>query len=223
MAPSATLLRAAAMAFVGIVASGRELDKCAACHVAMTSLERVLALEHLDEDKTDILAGGRLDSKGERQGKVVKYEASEFRTSHLIDQICEYALTYRPSKEGPRWRQNATLAKRFETNLAGKTKRPLPKISKATTESEVLRLGLLSHCGMLVEEHEELLAELIVAGTAASADGRAAICRDAARCCDDEGLARADTYVEDEPAEDAAADAPRKRKKKKRSAKKREL
>lgn len=49
MAPSAALLRAAAMAFVGIVASGRELDKCAACHVAMTSLERVLALEHLDE------------------------------------------------------------------------------------------------------------------------------------------------------------------------------
>ena len=90
-------------------ATARDLDKCAGCAVVMRSLQKVLSLEHLDEDKTDILSGGRLDGNGNRQGKLVKYATSEFRTSHLLDQVCDYADTFIPRYEGG-WAPNATKA-----------------------------------------------------------------------------------------------------------------
>ena len=85
-------------------------------------------LEHLDEDKTDILSGGRLDGNGNRQGKLVKYATSEFRTSHLLDQVCDYADTFVPRYEGG-WAPNATKAQRFEDVVRGKAK-PFPKLNE---------------------------------------------------------------------------------------------
>ena len=72
--------RIAPLLLYAIAATARDLDKCAGCAVVMRSLQKVLSLEHLDEDKTDILSGGRLDGNGNRQGKLVKYATSEFRT-----------------------------------------------------------------------------------------------------------------------------------------------
>ena len=207
------------------VAQCKSLNRCDACFVVYDSLEKVLELEHLDEDKTDILAGGRLDSKGVRQGNTIKYATSEFRTSHLLDQVCEMASTFRPRKDGY-WVQNKTLAERFATNLAGKTNRPLPKLSKVTNEREEQRMALLNYCDNLVEEHEDDLAELIKSD-AVDERGRASLCKDVVKSCKtdkaydtsakDKVEALEDT--KDDAASEAAVDdeaAPKKKKKRKK-------
>mmetsp|Transcript_10651 Transcript_10651/g.31750 ORF Transcript_10651/g.31750 Transcript_10651/m.31750 type:complete len:227 (-) Transcript_10651:60-740(-) len=218
-----------ALAIALRVAAEQELNRCGACFVVMESLKEVLRLEHLDEDKTDILSGGRLDSKGNRQGTTIKYATSEFRTSHLLDQVCEVASTFRPGK-GQRWAQNATLAKRFETNLAGKTKIPLPKISRATTPKERLRVSLRTYCDALVEEHEEALAALIIGEGvldevgAVSLAGRGRVCGDLQKSCAvDDLLPAAEARFLGPPEDDDASPPPppkRKRKKKRKAAQK---
>ena len=208
MAPRLALL------LYAVAATARDLDKCAGCAVVMRSLQKVLSLEHLDEDKTDILSGGRLDGNGNRQGKLVKYATSEFRTSHLLDQVCDYADTFIPRYEGG-WAPNATKQQRFEDVVRGKAK-PFPKLTKAHNEEETLRLKLRSYCDSIVEDHEDALAGLIVA-EASSENALQAICRDATASCDDEGLASVDAHV----AAEAATE--KKRKKRKKSKKKKEL
>ena len=191
-------------------AAARDLDKCAGCAVVMRSLQKVLSLEHLDEDKTDILSGGRLDGNGNRQGKLVKYATSEFRTSHLLDQVCDYADTFVPRYEGG-WAPNATKAQRFEDVVRGKAK-PFPKLTKANNEEETLRLRLRSYCDSVVEDHEEALADLIVA-EASPEDALQSICRDATASCDEEGLAAAHI------SEAAAPETKKRRKRKKKKSK----
>jgi len=211
------MYRIAVLLLHAIAAMARDLDKCAGCAVVMTSLRRVLDLEHLDEDKTDILSGGRLDGSGNRQGKLVKYATSEFRTSHLLDQVCDYVDTFIPTS-ATAWAPNVTKAQRFEDVVRGKAK-PFPKLSKARNEQETLRLRLRSFCDSIVEDHEEALAGLIVAEAAAEASLEA-ICRNATSSCDDTGLAAADAYVEAAPEEAATRRKKRKRKKKKKKKKK---
>ncbi len=205
MAPRLALLLLQAVA----AAMARDLDKCAGCTVVMRSLQKVLALEHLDEDKTDILSGGRLDGNGNRQGKLVKYATSEFRTSHLLDQVCDYADTFIP-RYGGGWAINETKAQRFEDVVRGKAK-PFPKLTKANNEEETMRLRLRSYCDSVVEDHEDALAELIVA-EASSENALQAICRDATASCDDAGLAVAHIS-------EAAPEAKKRRKRKKKKSK----
>ena len=207
--------RIALLLLSAATATARDLDKCAGCAVVMRSLQKVLSLEHLDEDKTDILSGGRLDGNGNRQGKLVKYATSEFRTSHLLDQVCDYADTFVPRYEGG-WAPNATKQQRFEDVVRGKAK-PFPKLTKANNEEETLRLRLRSYCDSVVEDHEDALAELIVA-EASPENALQSICRDATASCDEEGLASVDTHVAAEPAPEA-----KKRRKRKKSKKKKEL
>ena len=126
--------RTAPLLHAAVAATARDLDKCAGCAVVMRSLQKVLSLEHLDEDKTDILSGGRLDGNGNRQGKLVKYATSEFRTSHLLDQVCDYADTFIPRYEGG-WAPNATKQQRFEDVVRGKAK-PFPSSRRRTTRGD---------------------------------------------------------------------------------------
>ena len=67
------------------------------------------------------------DGNGNRQGKLVKYATSEFRTSHLLDQVCDYADTFVPRYEGG-WAPNATKAQRFEDVVRGKAKQDGVKV-----------------------------------------------------------------------------------------------
>ena len=191
---------------------------------------RVIATAH-PPSQTDILAGGRLDSKGVRQGTKIKYATSEFRTSHLLDQVCEMASTFHPKKEskGKVWLQNATLVKQFEDNLKGVSKRPLPTLAKATSENELLRISLLTFCGDMIEEREEDLAAMIKAGEIDEA-GRTRVCREIQPSCDsdkkfdlaskrrEEALAAAAEAAAEAAAGDAAPKRKRKRKKKRAGA-----
>ena len=211
-------------------ACAKELDRCEACAVTYFGLTEVLRLEHMDEDKTDILAGGRLDSKGVRQGEVIKYATSEFRTSHLIDQVCDVVATFQPRFGS--WVQNASLAKRFEEILQGKTNKPLPKVTNVNSESEQLRLSLRNYCDNLVEDHEDDLAALIKADGVDDA-GRDTVCTTLARSCKTRAAidkaqssmdkAKAKAAEKDAAKVDlaaaAAADAPKKKRKRKKAKK----
>ena len=53
------------------------LDKCDACFVLWRSMEGVLEAEpRMDKDRTDVLAGGRLDSRGAQTGTKHSYATS---------------------------------------------------------------------------------------------------------------------------------------------------
>ncbi|KNA09295.1 hypothetical protein SOVF_154820 [Spinacia oleracea] len=66
-------------------------DKCAACHAVAKELDHGLANEkprnHLD-------LRNRLDSKGQRRGKVIDYRVSELRVVELLDGLCEKMQDY---------------------------------------------------------------------------------------------------------------------------------
>ena len=200
------LLRYVALAAAALRAAAKDLDRCEACVVTSRALAEVLALEHLDEDKTDILAGGRLDSKGVRQGEVIKYATSEFRTSHILDQVCDRAATFVPRFGS--WWQNGTLARRFEERLKGATKEPMPKISKVNNANDELKLALRTYCDNLVEEHEDDLAALIKGDGVDDADRRSTVCTSLAKSCKTgEAIDAALGRVADAEAKAAAKDA----------------
>ena len=75
--------RIALLLHAAVAATARDLDKCAGCAVVMRSLQKVLALEHLDEDKTDILSGGRLDGNGNRQLSTADAESALLEAASL--------------------------------------------------------------------------------------------------------------------------------------------
>ena len=85
--------------------------------------------------------------------------------------------------------QTLPKQQRFEDVVRGKAK-PFPKLTKAHNEEETLRLRLRSYCDSVVEDHEDALAELIVA-EASPENALQSICRDATASCDEEGLAAA--------------------------------
>ncbi|PIA46696.1 hypothetical protein AQUCO_01500321v1 [Aquilegia coerulea] len=72
-------------------------DKCAACNAVAEELEIGLSNEkprnHLD-------LRNRLDSKGQRQGKVIDYRVSELRVVELLDGLCEKMQEYTLDKLG---------------------------------------------------------------------------------------------------------------------------
>ncbi|XVF35811.1 hypothetical protein REPUB_Repub19eG0002900 [Reevesia pubescens] len=66
-------------------------DNCAACNAVAAELEIQLSKEkprnHLDMRH-------RLDSKGQRQGKLIDYRMSELRAVELLDGLCEKMQDY---------------------------------------------------------------------------------------------------------------------------------
>nr|GMD22913.1 protein seele isoform X2 [Ipomoea batatas]GMD56056.1 protein seele isoform X2 [Ipomoea batatas] len=66
-------------------------DKCGACTAVAEELEHGLMTEkprnHLDMRH-------RLDSKGQREGKLIDYRVSDLRVVELLDELCEKMQDY---------------------------------------------------------------------------------------------------------------------------------
>ncbi|KDO85157.1 hypothetical protein CISIN_1g030030mg [Citrus sinensis] len=66
-------------------------EKCGACNAVAEELERGLSKEktrnHLD-------LRHRLDSKGQREGKLIDYRVSELRVVELLDGLCDKMQDY---------------------------------------------------------------------------------------------------------------------------------
>ena len=125
--------------------------KCSACEAIASDLEATLK-EEMTKVKKPLDFRGRLDSKGNRLGKVVNYHKSEQFITDLFDDFCENVDDY-VYIEGAWHRYKG--GKDFKRPEWLKTKVPIGSTMKA------LKKEIQGYCARIIEEHEEDLTELI--------------------------------------------------------------
>ncbi|ONI05460.1 hypothetical protein PRUPE_5G008700 [Prunus persica] len=142
-------------------------DKCAACNAVAEELKLGLSNEkprnHLDMRH-------RLDSTGQRRGKVIDYRVSELRVVELLDGICEKMQDYTFHKIDSN-RKEWIKVDNWD-NLT---------ISKQ--EAKAYSKDLSTYCGRLLEETEDELAELIKKGSVRGGDVSKVLCQDLSAHC----------------------------------------
>jgi hypothetical protein len=155
------------------------LDKCDACFVLWRSMEGVLEAEpKMDKDRTDVLAGGRLDSRGAQTGTKHSYATSEVRATRLLERVCELVNAFRYNAQGAYWVRDKALVAAFEAGKALAT----PGHGRLPTDE--LRVSLVNYCATVVEDHEDELTKLLLDGGLNEA-GRAAFCSVTRKDCQD--------------------------------------
>lgn len=142
-------------------------DKCAACNAVAEELELGLANEkprnHLD-------LRNRLDSKGQRRGKVIDYRVSELRVVELLDGLCDKMQDYTLEKIDSK-RQEWIKVKSWENLTINKQ------------EARAHAKDMSSYCGRLLEETEDELAELIKKGSVKPGGVGKVLCEDLSQHC----------------------------------------
>ncbi|KAG6644751.1 protein canopy-1 [Carya illinoinensis] len=142
-------------------------DKCAACNAVAEELEIGLSNEkprnHLDMRH-------RLDSKGERKGKVIDYRVSELRVVELLDGLCEKMQDYTLQKIDSN-RQEWVKVDDWDNLTTNKQ------------EARAYSKAISSYCGRLLEETEDDLAGLIKKGSVEVGDVSKVLCQDLSKHC----------------------------------------
>ncbi|KAF7077274.1 hypothetical protein CFC21_081843 [Triticum aestivum] len=162
------LLLAAVFAAAAGASASAIGDKCAACKAVASELEIGISSEkprnHLD-------LRNRLNSKGQREGKVIDYRVSELRIVELLDDLCDKMQDYTLQKleSGEKEWVKVPSWSSFQTD----------KKAAARAHSK----NLSSYCGRLLEETEDELAEWIKTSSAESADVSQALCQDISKHC----------------------------------------
>lgn len=163
----ALLLLAAIIAEVVIPASAIG-DKCAACKAVAAELEIGISSEkprnHLD-------LRNRLNSKGQREGKVIDYRVSELRVVELLDGLCDKMQDYTLKKleSGEKGWVKVTDWNSFQTE------------NKAAARAHSKKLS--TFCGRLLEETEDELSEWIKTTSTESEYVSKALCEDISKHC----------------------------------------
>ncbi|XP_010530329.1 PREDICTED: uncharacterized protein LOC104806916 [Tarenaya hassleriana] len=123
-------------------------DKCAACNAVAEELEFQLSKEkprnHLD-------MRNRLNSKGQREGKVIDYRASDLRVADLLDGLCERMKDY-------------TLEKVDSTKGLWVKVDSFDDLTNKQ-EAKAHANDISTYCGRLLEETEDELSEVIKEGS----------------------------------------------------------
>ncbi|XP_010266228.1 PREDICTED: protein canopy-1 [Nelumbo nucifera] len=142
-------------------------DKCAACSAVAEELEIGLSNEkprnHLDMRH-------RLDSKGQRRGKVIDYRVSELRVVELLDGLCEKMQDY-------------TLKKLDSTRMEWVKVDDWDNLTIDKQEARAYSKDISSYCGRLLEETEDEFAELIRKGSVKVGDVSKVLCQDLSKHC----------------------------------------
>ncbi|CAK8569195.1 unnamed protein product [Lathyrus sativus] len=161
-------------------------DKCAACKAVAGELEIGLSREkprnHLDMRH-------RLDSKGQRQGKLIDYRISELRVVDLLDGLCDKMQDYtlRIFPDSHEWYKVGNW-----DNL---------KTNKQ--EAKAYSKDISSYCGRLLEETEDELTELIKKGSVKVGDVSKVLCQDLSKHCNQTSVSReAEVDVDDDDNEE---------------------
>jgi hypothetical protein len=160
-------------------------SKCTACAAVAAELGGALESErprnHLD-------MRGRLDSKGQRYGKLIDYKVSELRFVELLENLCE------------------DVASGYGYNVGVWRKGPKPK----GAQGKAMRAELSGYCHRLVEEQEEALQAALYAGDLDPSTAEDVMCRQLApKDCD--GVPRRNETESEPQAEDTAAKTKTKR------------
>ncbi|CAF2107103.1 unnamed protein product [Brassica oleracea var. botrytis] len=158
-------------------------DKCSACNAVAEELESQLLKEkprnHLD-------LRNRLNSKGQREGKVIDYRMSDLRVVDLLDGLCDRMQDYTLQKVESKNREWVKVES-FD-NLTNKQ------------EAKAHANDISTYCGRLLEETEDELAEVIKNGTLKVGDARKVLCQTLSNHCSKSS----ETDSEDEEDDDDA-------------------
>ncbi|CAN6242768.1 unnamed protein product [Urochloa humidicola] len=167
---SSALLLLAAILAAGAASASAIGDKCAACK-AVAEKPR----NHLD-------LRNRLNSKGQREGKVIDYRVSELRVVELLDGLCDKMQDYTLKKleSGEKGWVKVTDWNSFQTD----------KKAAARAHSK----NLSTFCGRLLEETEDELSEWIKTSSE-SENVSKALCEDISKHC---RSTRATIQIDDE-------------------------
>ncbi|XP_075658023.1 uncharacterized protein LOC142627989 [Castanea sativa] len=142
-------------------------DKCAACNAVAEELEYGLSNEkprnHLDMRH-------RLDSRGQRKGKVIDYRVSELRVVELLDGLCDKMQDY-------------TLEQIDSTTQEWVRVDDWNNVTTNKQEARAYSKAISSYCGRLIEETEDDLAELIKKGSVKVGDVSKVLCQDLSKHC----------------------------------------
>jgi len=135
----ALLLLAAVLAAASSSACGIG-DKCAACKAVAAELEIGISSE---KPRNHVDLRNRLNSKGQREGKVIDYRVSELRVVELLDGLCDKMQDYTLQKleSGEKGWVKVTDWNSFQTE----------KKAAARAHSK----NLSGFCGRLLEETED--------------------------------------------------------------------
>ncbi|PKA60567.1 hypothetical protein AXF42_Ash019460 [Apostasia shenzhenica] len=159
-------------------------DKCSACNAIADELEIGLSNEkprnHLDMRH-------RLDSKGQREGKLIDYRASELRAVELLDGLCEKMQDYTLEKLDT-GEEIWVRIHDWDNLPAGKDKQEARAYSK----------HISSFCARLLDETEDELTELIKNGRAESGRIQKALCQELSKHCSSDGDDPDDDNMNDE-------------------------
>ena len=139
----------------------------------------------MDKDRTDVLAGGRLDSRGAQTGTKHSYATSEVRATRLLERVCDFVNAFRYNAQGAYWVRDKGLVAAFE---AGKVLPKPRQLGRLPTDE--LRVSLLNYCATTVEDHEDEITQLLLAGGLDDA-GRAAFCSVTRKDCHGDAVAEA--------------------------------
>jgi len=123
--------------------------KCSACKAVSAELQEALNNENKQRNHIDMR--GRLDSKGQRYGKLIPYSVSEQRYLELVEDFCEKSRV-------PDYQLSLADASRNETEDSWyKAPRGTVRGAQAKTEQREIQ----SYCERVLEEVEEELQTLL--------------------------------------------------------------
>ncbi|XP_020535477.1 protein canopy-1 isoform X2 [Jatropha curcas] len=112
----------------------------------------------------------RLNSKGQREGKVIDYRVSDLRVVELLDGLCDKMQDYTLHKIDPT--KSAWIKVDSWDNLA-----------ENKQEARAYSKDISSYCGRLLEETEDELAELIKKGYVKVGGVSKVLCQDLSKHC----------------------------------------
>ncbi|KAJ6336450.1 hypothetical protein OIU78_012947 [Salix suchowensis] len=201
-------------------------DKCAACNAVAEEIEYGLSNEkprnHLDMRH-------RLDSKGQRKGKVIDYRVSELRVVELLDGLCDKMQDYTLEKVetkryewvrvdswdnlsvrlGPlaysckRSGSSVVMSTSFmiwnSSLIPGELAHPISCDSDDKQEAKAYSKDISSYCGRLLEETEDELAELIKKGSVKVGGVSKILCQNLSKHCKQSGDSNEVDADDDEP------------------------
>jgi hypothetical protein len=150
LSPLALLFVSSLFAFLFFIKSADAIAaKCSACKAVSAELQEALNNENKQRNHIDMR--GRLDSKGQRYGKLIPYSVSEQRYLELVEDFCEKSRV-------PDYQLSLADASRNETEDSWyKAPRGTVRGAQAKTEQREIQ----SYCERVLEEVEEELQTLL--------------------------------------------------------------
>ena len=172
--------------------------KCSACEAVAYELQDALNSErprnHLD-------MRGRLDSKGNRLGRMIDYKVSELRFVELLEGLCETVGSYKL--------REATDDEPKHWTVSGKAVRG--------AKGKAMRAEIEGYCARLVEQEEEELQATLYAGKLNDTNVEEYMCYKLSKEC--KGNYKKKPEKKEEPAAEASTDKKKSKKKSKKGGK----